>query len=121
MSLLNVAVWGLGNHAKNCILPVLFTKDDIRLTGVCSRNRRVVDECAEKWGCFGWHSPNEMLNHPEVDIVYIATPIGVHFKLAKMALEARKHVWCEKPLTCNYNHTKKLINLSSVDITKSLW
>ena len=112
MSLLKVAVWGVGNHAKNRILPVLFDKDDIRLIGVCSRNRVVVDECVAKWKCFGWHSPNEMLNHPEVDIVYIATPIGVHYDCAVQALKAGKHVWCEKPLTCVYEETKLLVNLA---------
>ncbi len=112
MSLLNIAVWGLGNHAMNRILPVLFTKDDIGLTGVCSRNRDVVEECAEKWGCIGWDSPDEMLNHPDLDIVYIATPIGVHYDCAVKALKAGKHVWCEKPLTCDYKETKSLVDLA---------
>ena len=112
MSLLNVAVWGLGNHAQNRILPALSAMDEIKLNGVCSRNSKVVEACAEQWSCYGWNDPEQMLNSTEVDVVYIATPIGVHFSLAKQAIEAGKNVWCEKPLTCSYIDTKVLVSLA---------
>jgi dTDP-3,4-didehydro-2,6-dideoxy-alpha-D-glucose 3-reductase len=109
MSLLNVVVWGLGNHAKNRILPTLAAIDGVDLLGVCSRNGDAVAESAKQWGCYGWSSPEEMLSHPDLDIVYIATPIGLHFRMAEQALKAGKHVWCEKPLTCDYRETQNLI------------
>jgi predicted dehydrogenase len=112
MSLLNVAVCGLGNHAQNRILPALSAIDEIKLIGVCSRNGEVVKTCAEQWNCYGWNDPERMLNSTEVDVVYIATPIGVHFSLAKQAIEAGKHVWCEKPLTCRYVDTQTLVSLA---------
>jgi predicted dehydrogenase len=112
MSLLNVAVWGLGNHAQNRILPALSAMDEIKLNGVCSRNSKVVEACAEQWSCYGWNDPEQMLNSTEVDVVYIATPIGVHFSLAKQAIEAGKNVWCEKPLTCSYIDTQALVSLA---------
>jgi dTDP-3,4-didehydro-2,6-dideoxy-alpha-D-glucose 3-reductase len=107
-----VAVWGLGNHAIKRILPALASIDEIKLVGVCSRNRRVVDECAKQWKCHGWISPSEMLNCDNVDVIYIATPIGAHFSLSEQALTAGKHVWCEKPLTCDYDETKFLVSLA---------
>jgi len=112
MSLLNVAVWGLGNHAQNRILPALSAMSEIKLIGVCSRNTEVVEECSEQWGCYGWSDSDKMLSSTEVDVVYIATPIGVHFSLAQKAIEAGKHVWCEKPLTCSYVDTQSLVSLA---------
>jgi predicted dehydrogenase len=112
MITLNIAVWGLGNHAKNRILPALSNTNGVKLIGVCSRNRKIILECAEHWGCIGWSDPNDMLNHSDVDVVYIATPIGLHFSMAKQALESDKHVWCEKPLTCSYADTQALVLLS---------
>ena len=112
MRLLNVAVWGLGNHAQNRILPALTAIDEIKLIGICSRNTKIVEACAEQWSCYGWNDPDQMLNSTEVDVVYIATPIGVHFSLAKQAIEAGKNVWCEKPLTCSYTDTQALVSLS---------
>lgn len=112
MSLLNIAVWGLGNHAQNRILPILSAINEIKLIGVCSRNCDVVESCAKHWDCYGWNDPKQMLNSSEVDVIYIATPIGVHFSLAKQAIEAGKHVWCEKPLTCRYIDTQTLVSLA---------
>jgi predicted dehydrogenase len=112
MSLLNVVVWGLGNHAQNNILPALSAMNEIKLIGVCSRNSKVVEVCAEQWGCYGWSDSDKMLSSTEVDVVYIDTPIGVHFSLAQQAIEAGKHVWCEKPLTCSYADTQSLVSLA---------
>ena len=112
MKTFGVAVWGLGNHARNRILPALFAMSEIRVVGVCSRNSRTVEKCAEQWSCYGWNDPDQMLNSAEVDVIYIATPIGVHFSLAKQAIEAGKHVWCEKPLTCSYTDTQALVLLA---------
>ena len=53
-----------------------------------------------------------MLSNPNIDIVYLATPIGVHFQLAIQVLKAGKHVWCEKPLTCDYKDTKTLVKFA---------
>ena len=112
MTILNIAVWGLGNHAKNRILPMLSTMDKIKMVGVCSRDGEMVKICAEQWSCYGWNDPLQMLNSNEVDVVYIATPIGTHFSLARQAIEAGKHVWCEKPLTCSYSDTQTLVLLA---------
>ena len=112
MTILNIAVWGLGKHAKNRILPLLSTMDKIKMVGVCSRDGEMVKICAEQWSCYGWNDPLQMLNSNEVDVVYIATPIGTHFSLARQAIEAGKHVWCEKPLTCSYSDTQALVMLA---------
>ena len=112
MGVITVSVWGLGNHAKNRILPILTKIDGVKLLGICSRNTETVEEMAEQWGCYGWNNPKDMLNCSELDVVYIATPIGTHFSLAKQAIEAGKHVWCEKPLTCSYADTQILASLA---------
>ena len=112
MSVITVSVWGLGNHAKNRILPILSTMDGVKLLGICSRNSETVKEMAEQWGCYGWDNPKDMLNCSELDVVYIASPIGTHFSLAKQAINAGKHVWCEKPLTCSYADTQTLTSLA---------
>ena len=104
-----VAVWGLGRHSLKRIIPALSSMDELSLIGICSRNQKSVAECALEWDCIGWIDPTEMLENDRVDVIYIATPIGVHANLAIKALNAGKHVWCEKPLTCDYKDTKALI------------
>ena len=60
----------------------------------------------------GWTNPDEMLANPAIDIVYISVPTGLHSKFGTRALVAGKHVWCEKPLTCDFPSTNKLVRLA---------
>lgn len=46
---------------------------------------------------------------PDVDIIYVATPHSHHFQNAMLALEAGKHVLCEKAFTVNAAQAKKLV------------
>ncbi|MFT8393288.1 MAG: Gfo/Idh/MocA family oxidoreductase [Liquorilactobacillus ghanensis] len=45
--------------------------------------------------------PLEMINDPKTDVVYIATPHTFHYQYIKAALQAGKHVFCEKAITVN--------------------
>jgi predicted dehydrogenase len=47
-----------------------------------------------------------------VDIIFVATPIGLHFEHGLQVLQAGKHLWCEKPLTCRLENTLELLELS---------
>jgi len=86
--------------------------DELSLVGVCSRNEEIVAESAQKWRCHGWTNPDEMLDNPQVDIVYIATPIALHSTQVIQAFKAGKHVWCEKPLTSDLQDTINLVQLA---------
>lgn len=41
----------------------------------------------------------DLVNDPDVDVIYVATPHSHHYKNVKDALNAGKHVLCEKPFT----------------------
>ncbi|WP_195515302.1 Gfo/Idh/MocA family protein [Paraclostridium bifermentans] len=54
-----------------------------------------------------------IINSDEVDAVYIPLPPALHFKWAKRALEAGKHVLVEKPSTVSESMTKELVDLAN--------
>jgi len=54
-------------------------------------------------------SYTELVADPNVQIVYVATPHSHHFQNTMLALEAGKHVLCEKALTVTASQTKKLV------------
>ncbi|KAA8646646.1 Gfo/Idh/MocA family protein [Aspergillus tanneri] len=58
--------------------------------------------------CRAYGNYGDLVNSSEIDIVYIATPHSHHFQNAMLALEAGKHVLCEKALTVNAQQAKKL-------------
>lgn len=54
----------------------------------------------------------EILNKKDVDAVIVATPIDTHYRIAKDALSADKHVLVEKPIANNSNEAKDIIKIS---------
>ncbi|KAH8704264.1 putative dimeric dihydrodiol dehydrogenase [Talaromyces proteolyticus] len=57
-------------------------------------------------------SYHELVNDPNVDIIYVATPHSHHYQNARLALEAGKHVLCEKAFTVNAAQAKILVDLA---------
>jgi len=54
----------------------------------------------------------DVLQHPELDAVIIATPASTHAPLVRQALSQGKHVLCEKPLTPGYAESQELVGLA---------
>ncbi len=57
-----------------------------------------------------WH---DVIRDPSIDAVHIATPNVSHFPIAKAALEAGKHVLCEKPLAMSVTEAQELTDLAA--------
>ena len=80
---------------------------------VCSRTMEKAERFADKFGFEkAYGSYEDLLGDPEVDIIYIATPVREHFANAKMSLEAGKPVLCEKAMTINSAQAEELIALA---------
>jgi len=59
----------------------------------------------------GYDTLEAVLSDDRVDVVHITSPNQFHFEQASRALEAGKHVVCEKPLALNTNETERLVAL----------
>src|SRR5437879_5433311 len=57
-----------------------------------------------------WH---ELIADPTIDTVHILTPNDLHFPMAKAAMEAGKHVICEKPLATSVAAGEELVALAA--------
>ena len=69
------------------------------LVAVCDGNADRAKEVAEELGVPAWYSdPKEMCANPEVEAVAIVTNTASHVDMIRIAMEAGKHVFCEKPL-----------------------
>ncbi len=53
-----------------------------------------------------------LLAEPDIDIVHICTPNNLHFSMSKEAMEAGKHVVCEKPLAMDSAEAEELIRVA---------
>jgi len=94
-----IGVLGAGNFAMSTLLPAIKQLRDVELVGLCSANGPHARHAAEKFG-FRYCATEEqrILNDPDVNTVVIATRHHLHAGQILAALEAGKHIFCEKPL-----------------------
>ena len=76
---------------------------------VCDIVPEIAADAKERFGyqycCTDWH---DIVSNPEIDLVCICTPNNVHADVAVAALEAGKHVWCEKPIAATTQDAKRM-------------
>ena len=93
--------WGLLSTARinRALIPPLRISERNQLSAVASRNLEAAKEYAREWdipGAFG--SYEAMLADPEIDVIYNSLPNAMHAEWTIKAVQAGKHVLCEKPL-----------------------
>src|SRR5215213_6566042 len=84
----------------------------IRLAGMAGTARPASIAAAKRFGMEDVEDIGRLIARPEVDLIYIATPPFLHFEQAKLALEAGKHVICEKPLAMSVEEADELIAIA---------
>lgn len=94
-TVVNWGVLGYARIAKNSIIPAIARADNARLYGVASRNQADLPtgEWEQSYGDYA-----ALLADPAIQAVYIPLPNSLHKEWVLRALEAGKHVLCEKPI-----------------------
>lgn len=98
---LRVGILGAGGIAERAMVEPAREVDGVVVVAIGARDPQRAAAFAERL-----HLPiagdyDAVLSHPDIDLVYLALPPIVHAEWAVRALEAGKHVLCEKPLSAN--------------------
>ncbi|MEV5072724.1 Gfo/Idh/MocA family oxidoreductase [Microbacterium sp. LMI12-1-1.1] len=84
--------------------------EDVEMTVVVGRNDQAVAAAAAQWG---WKASatdwREVIERSDIDIVDVVTPGDSHAEIAIAALEAGKHVLCEKPLANSVEEAEAML------------
>jgi glucose-fructose oxidoreductase len=101
-----VALMGLGLYATGELGPALTHTRVARLAGVITGSREKGHAWSRKYGfpqgnVWGYGQVHELAGNPDIDIVYVVTPNGLHAEHVVRLAEAGKHVICEKPMANN--------------------
>ena len=110
MKTYNWGILGPGKIAKK------FTEDLLqipaaRLHAVASRSEERAQAFAKMYGAkYAYNTYEAMLNCPEVDVVYIASPHAGHYEHSLLFLNKGIPVLCEKPLAINSRQVLAMIN-----------
>ena len=99
--------------------------EDAELIAVASRNQEKADEfCSQYPAKFSHNNYEALASNPEVDIIYVATPHGMHHENTLLCLQHQKAVLCEKALAINTNQVLDMISLArknKVFLMEALW
>ncbi len=96
---LGVGVLGAHAWAEKAHLPGYAAYDRAKLVAICDVIPERARAMAEMFGIEKVYSdPRDLINDPDVETVDVCTPTETHLPLSLAAIEAGKHVLCEKPL-----------------------
>ena len=107
--------WGLLStaHINRALIPPLKASKRNRLVAVASRSQAAAEKYAHEWKiprAFG--SYDALLNSRDVDVIYNPLPNGLHAEWTIKALQAGKHVLCEKPMALSLAEMDAIQNAS---------
>jgi predicted dehydrogenase len=87
-------------HINRLVIPPAHASEKVELVAVASREQKRAEEYAREWDIpRAYGSYDALLADPDVDAVYISLPNTLHCEWSIRAVEAGKHVICEKPLS----------------------
>lgn len=107
--LVNWGILGTANIARWATIPGMKKAKGCRMLAIAGRNKAKADAFAETYGFErAYGSYDELLADRDVQAVYIPLPNDLHLPWVKKALQAGKHVLCEKPLALNAAEAREM-------------
>ncbi|PAF42924.1 Gfo/Idh/MocA family oxidoreductase [Helicobacter sp. 11S03491-1] len=108
---MQVAVIGYGYWGIN-VSKSLFKNPNFHLKTIFDNDIQRVQEAQKIYSFDLYEDYDSILKDNNIEAIFIVTPPHTHYHLAKLALEAKKHVFVEKPLTTNVQQAYKLYEIA---------
>ncbi len=110
---MNDVRWGIigcGDVTEVKSGPALQQADGSRLVAVMRRNGKLAEDYARRHNVEKWYDDaDKLINDPDVDAVYIATPPSSHKDYTLAVAGAGKPVYVEKPMALNYDECQEMV------------
>lgn len=104
----NIGIIGCGKIAQVRHIPEYAENPDARLWGYYDLNRKRAKELAEKYGGRVYDSYEELLRDKDIDAVSVCAANNAHAEITIAALNAGKHVLCEKPMAMDLSECEAM-------------
>lgn len=112
--MINWGIIGCGNVTEVKSGPAFSKVPGSRLVAVMRRDAALAEDFARRHNVPKYYSDaSRLINDPEINAVYIATPPSSHLEYALKVLKAGKPVYIEKPMALNYRECEKINKASS--------
>jgi predicted dehydrogenase len=111
---LRIGILGAARIAPAALVKPASSRPEVNVVAVAARSLERAQTFATKHGIPSAHGSYEaLLADPDVDAVYNPLPNGLHGRWTRAALEAGKHVLCEKPFTANAAEAREIALLAA--------
>jgi glucose-fructose oxidoreductase len=112
---LGVALVGLGYYSTDLLAPALQQTKNCYLAGIVTGTPAKADEWKKKYNIpdkniYNYQNFDQIANNPDIDVVYVVLPTGMHKEYTIRAANAGKHVWCEKPMAITEKECLEMID-----------
>ncbi len=109
------ALAGLGNLSTHQLAPALQKTKYCRLTGIVTGHPAKASAWKAQYNIpdkniYNYDNMEDMANNPDIDVVYVVTPNGLHAEHTIKAARAGKHVLCEKPMEISTEKCQQMID-----------
>ena len=111
--ILKIGIVGCGGIANGKHMPALSRLPDVKMVAFCDIIEERARKAAAKYGdenSFVCTDYRELLKDKSIDVVHVLTPNRWHSEITVAALEAGKHVMCEKPMAINSAEAQKMLD-----------
>lgn len=105
---LRIGIAGFGSAGRS-FLPAVRSHPGYELAAIAEPAEAIREELARDLQVAAYVSLAEMLVHPGLDVVYVATPTVLHTEHVLLAMGAGKHVLVEKPMAVNVEHAMAMV------------
>lgn len=108
-----VGIIGVGGIANGKHMPNLAKIENVEMVAFCDLIRERAEEGARKYGTHDaevFTDYRDLLKVKDIDVVHVCTTNDAHSYITVEALEAGKHVMCEKPMAINAEEAKKMVD-----------
>src|SRR5258708_6166371 len=108
-----VGVLGAGAWARGAHLPGYRRDPRCQIVGIADTLLDRARDAAREFDIpHATADPMELIRRGDIDLIDVCTPSHTHFELAWAALEAGKHVLCEKPVAYDFRDTQRARDLA---------
>ena len=109
-------ILGTADIARWATIPGMKKSEYCELYAIAGRNEKKANEFKDEFGFKkAYVGYDQLLADPEVQAIYIPLPNDIHCEWVVKALNAKKHVLCEKPLAMNADEVKKMFDAAKAN------
>ncbi|WP_046174301.1 Gfo/Idh/MocA family protein [Domibacillus indicus] len=109
MSILKIGVIGCGSIARHRHIPEYAANENVEIAAFCDIVEERAQEYAKQYNAIAYTSYEELLANEDIDAVSVCTPNSLHAPISIAALQAGKHVLCEKPMATSREEADAMI------------